>query len=851
MGKLVFGNNFYLLSLCLAIVCIYLFFTLQGKKRVTWILRVLAIALLFLSLANPSFESQVSSHKALILLDISDSLEEGLGQELLARANTLTDGYKKQVLPFAESPAPLSQALQENASYRSLRESWSNLNIGATNLEQAFNNAALEDVDTILLISDGNENKGSLLNNFNSGVAVYPLTPEKQVAEGERFMLSNLYAPLTAPEKKSVDIDVSVRNTTNRTQSGILVLQHEKKELLSKEVELAAGEEIVLTAQSEPSLEGIHEVRATLKPNNAKLPASSLTTYLSGEIREKILLINGTQNDARYLAPSLREQSYRVDQRLSSEGDIYSSDLSSYSVVILNNASRQQVGDTKLRRISKYVREGGNFIMIGGERSFGLGRYIGSPVEKILPVELVPPQTLKKRQNVAVELIIDKSRSMSFASKIEFAKEAARGVINNLRDDDYVGVIGFDNAPFEVVKLAKLKEIRTHALERVGRLYATGKTNLLPAIEEGRRRLKGALADRKHMIILTDGKIPDEGPYYVELVKRMSTLGITVSTVMLGSDLNTFMLREMARIGGGQFHQTSDARSLPDIFIKDVKVATGERTIKEQTEYNVQAIKGEIKSTSIRRYPPIRGYVQTQIKEGARLELVAIARGNAEPLLASWQVGKGSSVAFTSDANGRWSNFWISWPNYQKFWSEVIDSVRDLSQSENKQIKFNLRRFLKNNQLNLELVLFDEPASSEIKAIVILPGGKETTLTFHQVAKGRYITELNNPIAGKYEVRTKIAKEPLTPVAFSLPGELFGERKDMPFNFSLLEVIAQKSTGKLNPTKQDLAQSFSARVEQKQISHWMLVLALLLLVLEILVREAGLLFFRKSSQPIT
>lgn len=53
-----------------------------------------------------------------------------------------------------------------------------------------------------------------------------------------------------------------------------------------------------------------------------------------------------------------------------------------------------------LPRIRDYVRRGGSFAMIGGERSFGPGGYAGTPIADILPVTLPPAGTPTERQLV-------------------------------------------------------------------------------------------------------------------------------------------------------------------------------------------------------------------------------------------------------------------------------------------------------------------------------------------------------------------------------------------------------------------------------------------------------------------
>jgi len=271
--------------------------------------------------------------------------------------------------------------------------------------------------------------------------------------------------------------------------------------------------------------------------------------------------------------------------------------------------------------------------MVGGNKSFGLGRYIGSPVEEILPITLVPPHTEKKRLNVAVQLVIDKSRSMAEDSRLEFAKAAAREVVASLRDDDYIGVIGFEEVAFIALPISRVDDVRSTASDRISRLFPANRTNLYPALEEGRRGLSRVNAGRKHLIVLTDGQIPDQGPIYFGLIKQLRLLGITVSTVLVGADAPDAFLVEVANQGGGSFYQTNDPRNLPRIFLSDIKVATGEQTLKEDPEAPVAVGPDGVTSTSIRSFPSLRGFVETLPRSGAATELVVSEADKRYPLL--------------------------------------------------------------------------------------------------------------------------------------------------------------------------------------------------------------------------
>jgi len=317
----------------------------------------------------------------------------------------------------------------------------------------------------------------------------------------------------------------------------------------------------------------------------------------------------------------------------------------------------------------------------------------------------------------------------------------------------------------------------------------------------------------------------------------MRLLGITVSTVMMGREAGVGFLRNLAELGGGAFYQTTNAQNLPRIFLADIKVSTGERTLKEKMEYMVKPGPSSIISTELRSFPPLRGYVQTKRKKKAALELVAVALGRAEPLLARWGYGKGKSLAFTSDANGRWSNSWVKWSKFRSFWIDLIDSMRSEVEELRDNVKFELRYFVEHGTLTLDLAVFSEDASGALEARIKVPDGSEKTVDFVTESRGRYKASLGDIIAGKYELHAQLGSRTITPVAFYLSGELFGEKKGRGFDMPVLESLAGNSAGKVNPTANDVRSQVYRNVKQKDISYLFLALTLLLFCVEIFRRE--------------
>ncbi len=86
--------------------------------------------------------------------------------------------------------------------------------------------------------------------------------------------------------------------------------------------------------------------------------------------------------------------------------------------------------------MSSYVKQGGGLLVIAGEHSiYQEGKTKEDALDRTLPATLAPPRS---PEGTAVILIIDKSSSME-GRKIELARQAASGVVENLRPIDTGG----------------------------------------------------------------------------------------------------------------------------------------------------------------------------------------------------------------------------------------------------------------------------------------------------------------------------------------------------------------------------------------------------------------------------
>lgn len=71
---------------------------------------------------------------------------------------------------------------------------------------------------------------------------------------------------------------------------------------------------------------------------------------------------------------------------------LFTEELKTFDLVIFQNFNYQPFfgyqSEELLGNIADYVREGGSFVMVGGDRSFDMGDYGNTPIEEVLPVNL-------------------------------------------------------------------------------------------------------------------------------------------------------------------------------------------------------------------------------------------------------------------------------------------------------------------------------------------------------------------------------------------------------------------------------------------------------------------------------
>nr|WP_269669435.1 VWA domain-containing protein [Paenibacillus sp. GSMTC-2017] len=274
-------------------------------------------------------------------------------------------------------------------------------------------------------------------------------------------------------------------------------------------------------------------------------------------------------------------------------------------------------------------------------------------------------QGKKQIPSLGLVLVIDRSGSMS-DGKLELAKEAAMRTVELLRDVDTVGVVAFDSAPWWVVEPTKLTK-RDEVLKKIQSIQPQGGTEIYTALEAGYQGLLNLEAQRKHMILLTDGQSATNLSYDI-ITDAMNENMMTLSTVAVGEGSDVMLLESLAKAAKGRFYFTKDQSTLPAIFSRET-VLMSRTYIVDGTITPSIGDGADWRSLWKDGAPNLQAYIATTPKEMAE---VALWSPDGDPLLARWTYGSGRSIAWTSDLTGKWSPDWVKWGSFPKIFAEWV-----------------------------------------------------------------------------------------------------------------------------------------------------------------------------------
>ncbi|HEX8247486.1 MAG TPA: VWA domain-containing protein [Pyrinomonadaceae bacterium] len=174
-----------------------------------------------------------------------------------------------------------------------------------------------------------------------------------------------------------------------------------------------------------------------------------------------------------------------------------------------------------------------------------------------------------------LSLVIDKSGSMAESDKMSRVKESLRTMIGKLRPEDIISIVVFDTDAQVLFPASRIGD--GYELKRaIDCIEPDGSTNLHAGLMLGYREAqKNFRKDATNRVILLTDGIANVG--VVEPTKiavessEFNGLGIDLSTIGVGLDLNNDLLRTLAERGRGLYHFVSDYQDIEKVFVNEVQ----------------------------------------------------------------------------------------------------------------------------------------------------------------------------------------------------------------------------------------------------------------------------------------
>jgi Mg-chelatase subunit ChlD len=753
-----FAQPAWLAAIAVALLVVGLTVRRSGRAHARLViagaLRVLAVTALAIALAGPLAGSSARHAEVVFALDVSSSISRENIAVALDFVNRARETPARVGLVVFGSDAAVESLVASGAE--PVREIGAQVERSGTDIGRAievavgaFGPAAHR---RIVLLTDGRENLGAARPAAavarSLGVEIDAMALENPAQRGETWLQGMTVPPQVRPhEPYSVQAVVHSSLPTR----GHLVILRNGVVVRDTAVELSAGPNVYsIVDQSDKA--GLQEYEAIINSDADGEPENNrYQAFVQVTGAPRVLHVMGGPADGRYVSAALRAQGLAVEEAGASALPATLHELTGYDLVILDNVSGFDLSLARMELLERYVRDaGGGVVMIGGDKSYGAGGYLGTPVERLLPVTM-NVKTEVRIPSLSVVFVLDRSGSMAVKAgnedKLTIAKRAALSSVDLLNPLDRVGVLAFDSGREWVVPPTEVG-VRQPIAERLRDLKVGGGTHLYPAVEEAHRVLRKEQAKLKHLIVLSDGLTEGE-KNFDGLAGRIAADGITVSTIALGTDSDRALMEKLATIGKGRHYHTDDPANVPRIFTAETLAITRDLVV-EGTIRPRPVEEGEpVEGFGADAFPVLRGYQRTFARPAAQ---VLLAARDDDPVLASWRYGLGRAVAFTSDLSGRWGRHWVQWPGFGRFVAQTARWTMRRSGSESFVPRFEWRG--QRGEMNVDVLDRGDRFVNGLKleASVLDPSGAGRRAALEQVAPGRYHGEFPVPRAGRYYI---------------------------------------------------------------------------------------------------
>jgi uncharacterized membrane protein len=810
-----------------------------GRARVSLGVRVLIVLLLTLALAGFQFQSSPDAQSLIIAADRSASTQSAVDvltetvQRILAqrhgdnRAGVLSFGRDPQVeVNVSTDPKFTEFQSQPNRNYTDIASA---LRLGGSILPG----------DTrrhIVLVSDGRANLGDAVGEARllraAGIRVD--TVALPVPIGDEAYVDRLEAPSTLNQGEQANVRAVV--VSNVATPATVRWYLDRALVSTQQLDFVNGE-TTISQTVKPGEPGFHSVRVVIDPVRDTYAENNVGEALIKVVGPaRVLVVAQSMGEAASLEAALRSTGMLETTITPTQLPRSVADLAAYQTVVLVNIPAASLGADGMAVLQASVRDlGTGLVVIGGADSYGPGGYAGTNLEQTLPVRIELPQDSQKPP-VAVMLVLESSESQQGDLVVRGAAEA---VIDQLTPRDQVGVTNGTGSGTVVIPLGPLTD-KAKIKSTIDTMALGDPNSYTPDLNAAAAQLRKVNASVKHIILFGDSDALD--PNYQQVITKIHDEGMTVSIVLVysfGSD--PAMMQAMAGWGHGKFYQSNDVSDVPQIFLKETNRALKPWIVEGNITPRLSSLLEALPGVPLDAFPSLTGYVATTPRAAAD---VILRSPQGDPLLATWEYGLGRVTAWTSDAQGRWTESLLQWPSANLFFGDIVRYT--LPQSGDPAL--HLETQVQGDHTHL-LVSAPTYSGAAVTISAVAPDLADQALTLASTGPGRFEGDLPTDQVGSYllHVSQSVGGATKHTNTFGLVVPYSPEYRDLGNDMNSLRAIASAGGGTLIT---DLSKVYALPVPPvrapQALEELLLVLAILLFPFDVALRR---LIFRVEDVP--
>jgi uncharacterized membrane protein len=813
--------------------------TAAWRRWFSTALRLVMVCLLILAVAGLQWLKPQEGMNVFFLLDRSDSVPSSQQEAAREFVGRLALSKKKEdkvgILIFGSEASiessPLSVVDKETGKIFAVVDGQ------RTDIASAIRLGSAAFPETgqkrLVLLSDGNENIGDALAAAVQARTMdisIDATPMGVTRTGD-ISVQKVSLPTTLKEGQTFDVKIFAQ--ADAAQDATVQLFLNDQMLGQQRVTLEAGKNLFTFPQTldQP---GFYAYDVRIETRNDAVPQNNRAINFS-TVRgnPRVLIVSSDPVKDATLAAAL--QSSRLTVELVDIGRFPGTlaEMQSYDSIVLCNVAAGDLGDTLLRLLESAVRDFGvGLVCVGGDQAYAAGGYRGTPLDRILPVDM----ELSSKKVLPPGAVVLLMHGMEFNNGNQVARDCAIGVLEALGPQDEMGVLMWDGVErwlFELQAVGDKRDLR----RRIQGMNQGDLPSFQGLMSMAHKGLQKSSASLKHVIVFSDG---DPGAPGDDLMAAMAGDRITVSTVLISGHAGPDTMIQIAEQGRGRFYNVTSPAELPQIFIKEAAVVLKSAIHEEPFRPQVVALSELTRGIAAAAYPNLQGYVATTQKPRAETPLFT---EKGDPLLAHWQFGLGRAVAFTSDAQPRWASAWLGWGQYRQFWSQIVNwSLRKL---ENANLTAEVSVEEGEGVLSVEAVDAEGDYRNflDLRATVVSPEGERQTVTLQQTGSGHYEARFPTREVGAYLVNLAELENgaPRASLVVGASVNYSPEFTSGAPNQGLLRRITEITSGRmLDPVSEDANPFLHDRqktYQPRDLFEWLLKCAILLFPLDVGVRR--------------